>query len=78
MRGYVREDLLIIYKLSPKMIAIALLGMYDKMAVEYEEKKKPTRGKSIQKVYASIKPVLLLRKEGKRQYFFVPGGVSPK
>ena len=77
MNGYVHGLLLVEYKFPPKMVASALLAMYDKMAVEYEEKKRSS-SKSISKNHSATTPVLLLRKEGNRQDFFVPGGVSPK
>jgi hypothetical protein len=74
----VHSDILGDFKIPAKMAASALLAMYEKMAIEYEEKRPPIKGNTITKVKAAETPVLLLEKVFKRQYFFVPGGFSPK
>ena len=75
---YLHDDILGNFKIPAKMAASALLAMYDKMAIEYEEKRQPIKGNVISKVKAADTPVLLLERVAQRQYFFVPGGFSPK
>jgi hypothetical protein len=55
-----------------KFIASAFLKMYDDMALRYETRK-AFRKNAISEEDAEGTPVLLLQKEGDRQYFFVPG-----
>ena len=75
---YVHDELLVEFKIPAKIVASALLAIYDQMAVEYEEKRQPIKGNTILMQNADTTAVLLLEKVDGRQYFFVPGGFSPK
>ena len=47
------------------------------MALEHEARREPLSSKRIASKDAGKVPVLLLRRQGNRQYFFVPGRYNP-
>ena len=63
------------FKVPARMLAAGLLALYDELALEYEAKKKASQ--KIPPEIAATLPVLLLRRQGNRQYFFAPGSYDP-
>jgi hypothetical protein len=60
-----------------KLIAGGFLAIFDEMAVQCESRN-PNRDVTISKEKADSTPVLLLQKQGERQYFYVPGHYDAK
>ena len=69
---HLREDLMKEFKVPARMLAAGLLALYEDLTLEYEAKAHGKK-KRIPILIAYNLPVLLLRRQGNRQYFFVPG-----
>ena len=77
LAGYIHSDCTTLYHMPAKLIAGGFLAIFDEMAVQCEYRK-PNRSLTINQNDADSTPVLLLQKEGDRQYFYVQGHYDAK
>ena len=77
LANYIHNDCTTLYHMPAKLIAGGFLAIFDEMAVQCESRN-PNRDVTILKEKADSTPVLLLQKQGERQYFYVPGHYDAK